>query len=323
MSDQHFLYNFYSIHADDEIYYDGQKGYSQDNTISFIMPVVNREAVLMEQTVLAYFLKENGFRHLAIPVRNKENEWFTMWQDQSYMVLWTEQLKESDSLSPGEKLAYFHEIGTTYPYEPQKISSYGDWKQLWIYKLTMHEEKSLQDKENIPSSYRDFIIDLFPYLIGISENAIQYVNETNEEHRFHKGDQGTIAFQRYNEQLEEPILWTHELCYDHPARDIAEMLRGMFLQLSEEEEIIHFLKDYEAVRPLSIFSWRLIYARLIYPIHLFDALDRFYEQPQDEHFRTLQRLIENQEDYEYKLRQFFHYSGIDAKNLRIPMLNWL
>lgn len=323
MPAQHFLSEYYSIHAEDKIFYDGLRGYSQDNTISFIMPVVNKEPVLMEQTVLAYFLRENGFYHIAVPIRNKENEWFTMWEGQNCMVLWTEQLQQDYSLSVGERLAYFHEVGSTYPYEPQKISSYGNWRQLWISKLTLHEEKSLQLSENFPSAYHSYILDLFPYIIGISENAIQYVQETNDEHRFHTGDGGTIAFQRYREQLEQPILWTQELCYDHPARDIAEMLRIMFLQSVKEEDIIRFLKDYESVRPLSIFSWRLVYARLIYPIHLFDALDRLYDQPDDEQFSNLKILVENQDNYEQKLRHFFHYTGIDAENLRIPVLNWL
>lgn len=323
MSNRNILADYYYIHADDEILYNDVQGYSQDNTIYFIMPMENNEIFTMEQIVIAYFLKENGYHNITLPIQNKQNEWFTSIEQEHYIVSLVEELQSENRLTPGEQLAYFHEVGATYPYEPQEISSYGKWKDLWIYKLSIFEERAMQRQENFPHRYNKYIWDVFPYLIGMSENAIQYVQETDAERRFHEADQATVTIRRYTTQLEEPILLFNDLCYDHRARDIAEAVRHMFLHKIDSEEIRRFLTDYEAVRPLSIFSWRLVYARLIFPIQLFDALERLYKEPSDETFETFVYLMENQDNFTKELRRFFDYSTIHAEHLGIPVLNWL
>lgn len=323
MSFWNLLADHYYIHADHEIFYDGYKGYGQDNSLYFITTMENREIFTMEQIILSHFLKENGYNYMALPIQNKEKEWFTTWENDRYIVSSVEELQSESLLTPGEALAYFHEIGITYPYQPQEISSYGKWKDLWIYKLTAYEERAKQEQDNFRSHFNEYIWDIFPYIIGLTENAIQYVGETNVERRYHEADQGTITFKRYTGQLEEPILWSHDLFYDHPARDIAEAIRLMYLNEAPNDEIVRFLKDYEAVRPLSIFSWRLIYARLIFPAHLFDALENLYKNPEDAAFEKFVHLTEGQDRYEDKLRHFFDYSSINAYQLDIPMLNWL
>src|SRR5699024_2456921 len=84
-------------------------------------------------------------------------------------------------------------------------------------------------KSKTNSNYYRLLMDILPYIIGISENAIQYMQETTEDGRYHEGDQGTIAFQRYHHNLLEPIIWPHDLVYDHPTRDIAEFIRATLL----------------------------------------------------------------------------------------------
>lgn len=113
-------------------------------------------------------------------------------------------------------------------------------------------------------------MDFMPYLSGISENAIQYMQESEYESRFHETDQGTITFRRYHGQFSRHHLWLTDFAYDHPARDLAEFIRNQLLQTEDPMDGIQaFLEDYQQVRPLSVFSWRLLYARLLFPIHFF------------------------------------------------------
>src|SRR5690625_2297393 len=103
-------------------------------------------------------------------------------------------------------------------------------------------------------------MDILPYIIGICENAIQYVNECNQESRYDQSDQGTITFQRYHDQLQRSIMWHTDLVYDHVARDLAEFIRYKLLYYEEQafNDIYVFLITYQLIYHLSLFSLRLL-----------------------------------------------------------------
>src|SRR5699024_5723072 len=112
---------------------------------------------------------------------------------------------------------------------------------------------------------------------------------------------GSITFRRYSDQLNAEVIWPDELCYDHPARDITEFIRMEFLNGKSDERVLEFIRDYESIRPLSFFSWRLIYARLIFPIHLYDMVEQVLvseESGED----MIKEFIERQTQYEDRLR---------------------
>lgn len=280
----------------------------------------------MEQASLAYYLAENNYPNLAIPIRNKQGDWFLEYQGKRYMVLQLHEQQRVNHSSPGRQLAEFHQLGSMYRYEPKEISSYGQWKHLWIEKLSLFEKNMTQTAMENPCPYHRLVMDVFPYIIGISENAIQYVQETEQEYRFDMVDQGTISFKRYHDNITNSVLWADSLVYDHPARDLAEHIRTYFLQEEiRSNEINEFLQDYQSVRPLSIFSWRLLYARLIFPIHLYDILERGMMQrtSYDQLYHELKPLLANQQQYEQRLAHFFANLDIDQERLQIPVLHWL
>src|SRR5699024_2140553 len=86
-----------------------------------------------------------------------------------------------------------------------------------------------QEAKKHPHAYYQYVMDILPYIIGISENAIQYIAESEIDTRFHDADQGTITFQRYQGNLNAPIIWASDLVYDHPTRDLAEYIRFKYL----------------------------------------------------------------------------------------------
>ncbi|WP_100013237.1 hypothetical protein [Lentibacillus sediminis] len=319
-----FLTANYAIRTEDKLTLDGREGYIQDNTVYFIMYADNREMIHMEQAVLSYYLMEQQYDHMAVPIPNRQGQWYTEYQDKTFTVLQVRALKGESQLSPGALLANFHQTGAAYSYEPRAVSSYGAWHSLWIDKLTLFEETIEKSAADHPSSYYRLLMDSMPYIIGISENAIQYVQETENERRFHEGDQGTIAFRRYANQLGSPVLWPADLVYDHPARDVAEAMRWMLLEDEGEGTLAAFAEQYQTVRPLSVFSWRLIYARLLFPIHLFDLLERGFSTDDTAPLeRELQVLLEKQDAYEKRLRHFYQHSGLGEEARDLPVLHWL
>lgn len=319
------LATYYGIQANERTVWNGVEGFKHNNLFYFTISADQREIIHMEQAALAYYLYENNYTQTALPVPNRKGEWYTEYHNKNHMVFQLEDNPVDRSVEHGASLAHFHQTGSRYQYEPQAISSYGQWKQLWIDKLTAFEKQIEVNSAEYPNEYHRLLIDVLPYIVGLSENAIQYMQESEYESRFHEVDQGTISFRRYHGELVESTIWTTDLVYDHPIRDLAEYFRFKLLKREDPmSEIKEFLNEYKQVRTLSIFSWRLLYARLLFPIHLFDIMEQgFIGQQYEERYDELEKIFEHQTIYEGRLGNLFDYLGIDSKELQIPMLHWL
>ncbi|GGK05304.1 spore coat protein YutH [Lentibacillus kapialis] len=320
-----FLAANYGIHPHEKTVLDGWEGFKDANYIYFTISAKQKEVIHMEQAALAYYLMENNYTHMSIPIPNSQGEWYTKYNGQYYMILRVNNTSTENQATHGEQLAAFHITGSLYQYEPQTISSYGQWKTLWIEKMEAFEKAIELEAKNHWDAYDGMLMDFLPYIIGISENAIQYMQESETEQRFHESDQSTIVFSRYRSQLRHRMLWMNDLAFDHPSRDLAEYIR---LKLIEKDdpmtEIRSFLDDYQRVRPLSILGWRLLYARLLYPIHVFDVIERGFSVDDRGSVHTeLSDIIKQQSVYEKRLGLFFENAGIDCERLQIPVLHWL
>jgi spore coat protein YutH len=322
------LYVNYNIYATDHVSINGRVGFRDHDYNYFIISASNKEMVLLEQAALAYYLAENGYNHTAIPIPTTSNNWFSEKDGQYYLVLRVSDLHHAPPETHGKKLAQFHHLTASYQYEPQEISSYGMWKDLWIRKLTAFEHKLSEEKkdnENRNAYYR-LLVDVFPYIIGISENAIQYMQESETERRYHQRDTGVFAFRRYRDHLLTPVIWTDDLVYDHPTRDIAEYIRYKLLDENQSalDEVAVFMKEYQAIQPLSIFGWRLLYARLLFPIHLFDLMENGFQEKNDEkHAIELEGMLQRQIMYEKRLNKLFQVLQVNFREYDIPVLHWL
>src|SRR5699024_12827384 len=164
---------------------------------------------------------ETVYQHTIRRMENMCREWLSTIKESRAIVVRLSQLHGDVPCSDGEVLPDFNQKHTAYDYEPENISRYGQCKQLWINKLTLFEKQIGQEaKSKTNSNYYRLLMDILPYIIGISENAIQYMQETTEDGRYHEGDQGTIAFQRYHHNLLEPIIWPHDLVYDQDRKSV-------------------------------------------------------------------------------------------------------
>lgn len=323
LSFREILTDYYQIHTEEKVVVDGRNGFTSDGMFYFNTNSANFETIHLEQAVLAYYLLENGYRQIALPIQNKQEEWFTDYIGNRYLIYRVAE-RNLEKANPGKNLAEFHQIGSAYGFEPKEISSYGQWKRLWVDKLTLFEEKIMQPTSDEDFNDKQLLRDILPYIIGMSENAIQYLRETEEkETRYSEFDQGTIAFLRFNNELEQEVLWPDQFVYDHPVRDVVEQIRNIFLSGQSDKMLLEFLREYQTIRPLSIFSWRLVYARLLFPIHLFDAMEHSLVSDNSNGYRELQRLLNQQHEYEKRLRNFYEVVGIDKDVYGLEEVQWL
>lgn len=319
------LQSDYAINVKERTNLYGKTAYLDEHCIYFLIPTERRETT-MEQAALSYYLYENNYIHTACPIQTVGGSWFTNDRETQYYLVKVEDIQGQTTLPAGSQLAAFHQIGAAYKFEPPNISSYGQWKQLWTQKLTTYESYLYRAAKERSHHFYQLAIDSLPYIIGISENAIAYIGASNHDTRYTEADQGTITFNRYHGQLIAPILWSNDLTYDHPGRDVAEYIRHAYLlnPNGDAQDIVTFIDDYQQVNPLSLFSWQQIYARLIYPVHFFDVLERgFLERNDEENVAKLKDLITQQPKYEQKLNTFYDLSRINYSQYDIPVLNWL
>lgn len=325
---QDLLRTYYAIDVQETSKIDDTTAYISDEYVYLTTTASNKEVIHMEQASLAYHLVEKGYDQVAYPIQNNQTQWMTEAYGNRYIVMRVKNLKTELDSSHGKTLAVFHYVNRSYAFQPQYISSYGQWKALWTQKLIYFEEKILKHAKAEPNQYYQLLMDSLPYLVGISENAIQYMQESEREQRYDDGDSGTVTFQRYQVDHLESVILPDYLVYDHRSRDLAEYLRTQFLDDEQSdlaiENLKHFLSDYEQVYPLSPLSWRLLYARLIFPVHLFDFVEKTFNTKVDKNkYLELDLLLKKQERYSQRVNQLFKEVNERLGYLEIPLIPWL
>lgn len=299
--------------------------YKDEHLFYLVVPNTEKQSSLMERAALTHFLHGMRYSYVAFPIQTKTGNWTVNSQGEEMVVCAIPQYNNQQHYLHGKQLAEFHRIGTNYPYEPQNISSYGHWRNLWINKLTGFEALLYERSKTSDHHFYSVVMDILPYIIGISENAIQYIRESEEEPEFDDIDKGTITFYRYENQLKEEFILSTELSYDHPVRDIAEYIRTTYL-LNDEgmlTDCVAFLEEYQTIRSLSTFSWRQLYGRLLYPVHFFDCIAVGLNGDIEKELLELNRLIDYQHEYEKRLHSLFNHLEQGRFISKIPKVSWI
>ncbi|WP_277678560.1 hypothetical protein [Gracilibacillus dipsosauri] len=297
--------------------------YVDQNNYYFIIPIQQEEDAIWEKYVISNHLHQNNFTNVTQPIRNIHNQFVTTVGKEKFLLCFARKKQTLDS-SPGQKLAHFHQTGFQFPYQPQTISTYGNWKNLWVNKIDQYEALyKTYYKQQPTQPIMRVLADVFPYMVGLAENAVQYLNIAEEEKNYHMNDQATLTFSRYSNQCMDDFIWIHEIVYDHPIRDVAESIRPFLLKERglDDKEFQQFMGEYLAICPLSPFAWKLLYARLLLPIHLFDKIDQYRDSDLGE--KAWYRLVEDQVYYEQNLKQFFSLFAVEFRDMDIIQLDWL
>ncbi len=85
------------------------------------------------------------------------------------------------------------------------------------------------------------------------------------------------------------------------------------------------MQGYQSIAPLSKFSWRMIYGRLLFPLPYFLSVENYFLSPSEASKKQLEekldRYIRNAQDYEVFLREFFHLANQQTGEM--PPIEWL
>lgn len=186
-----------------------------------------------------------------------------------------------------------------------------NWGELWSKKIDYFEYQM-----NEIGKDKKIIIDSFSYYVGLSENAISYVNKINSVIKIDDRDKIVLSHRRIfypNTYLNyyNPL----SFIFDLEVRDVAEMIKSEFFYGEDAFFLVYYyLKNIK----LSSYSYHMFYARLMYPTYYFDLYEEIMNNDKSE--ECLLKIIDKIDDYELFLKKV--YLEI-SKYTRLEKIDWL
>ncbi|MEK3887761.1 spore coat putative kinase YutH [Bacillus sp. FSL K6-3431] len=326
------LEKYYKVKPESSIKDGRWTRYVQNDSLYTIVPVTHIEQdTLIELYEISIHLAKYGDIKVSSFVAETEGKFIITHEKQDYVLLKNRNLASKSGKNIGRMLAKFHERGKGIQFNITSMSRMGDWKEYWIKRLDQLEKVWHSVKQEKPDEeFGKLFIESFPYYLGLCENAIQYVTDTELDITTQYAERGTVCHERFDDDLwsgtfevRNPFDWV----FDHGGRDIAEWVRDCYFRhtRSFQPEMQKFFQGYLSIGPLSELSWRLIYARLLFPLHYFSCIEEYYiadsEWKQKQLEEKIRRYIRDSTEYELFLKNFYEIAGADKRKL--PIIDWL
>lgn len=187
-----------------------------------------------------------------------------------------------------------------------------NWSELLQRKIDFF----IYQREHIRKKY--LIIDeCLDYYIGMTENAISYLNATNASIRYQENRNITISHRRILKDQKYQMYNPLNLIIDHKARDISEYLKLLFInnQTTEKEELITKL-----ITNLNFneYDYRILMARMLYPSFFFDKYEQIVNLThKEEEIMPIIKRIKAYEEYIKKIYETISYT------IQIPKVEWI
>lgn len=238
---------------------------------------------------------------------NRNNSFLTKVGEYNYILFAVSNLNEEydifDMVKISEKLVLNNNKSNLYR---------NNWGTLWSEKIDYFE---YQVREL--SIEKDVVKNSFSYYVGMAENAISYVNNTNMKYG---GDVYRIVlshrrvfYPNYKLNYLNPLSFV----FDLEVRDIAEYLKAMFFK-KDISFCLDELSSYLKIRHLSLYEYQMLYARLLYPTYYFDIYESVMNKNGDE--EQLVNIIKKCDSYEEFLKKA--YLEI-SKYAKIDKIEWI
>lgn len=239
-------------------------------------------------------------------INNKNNTVITYVNKIPY-ILMKIYININKPLSLGE-ISYVSSIKI--PYQNSLMRS--NWAMLWANKidyLEYHHEQNYQKYPLLSAS--------FDYFIGLSENAISYLNYTVLNMKPEASDVGVTSHDIIN--IDDTVYSIYNplnIIIDHKARDLAEYIKISFF--NDNFSIFEELDEYFKYNYFSFYGINLLISRILYPSFYFEKYDEIISNKENE--SSILKITSRTSEYEKYLQDVFSYF---RKYYNIRELNWL
>lgn len=332
------VFDEYKLYCEQRFTLGKFEGFSVKNKHYFFVPVDDIEDQEMKEMIqMGNHLSANGDYEIATFVPTANNQ-LTGFIDGQKCVLFQLPLFFSRSKkfkSIGQQLALQHQRGKSFP---KQSATHLSWSKLWEKRLSqlemLYSDLTKQPKKTV---FDEAFMISFPYYLGRTETAIQYIVDTELDFgRQLQSEVKTISHYQFSERtwltLDDVTLAAAknpaEFIYDFRSRDLAELMRT----INEGEarpniKIKTILQEYEKIEKLSLPAWRFIYGRLLFPISFFQTVEGYYRSMSDTKREELTEHFFDLFQQEAKTEQFlrsFHEEIVPRQFQEyVPRVDWL
>ena len=272
------IFNYYYFYVDNELYYFNV--YTRD--IKDIQAIYRFNQELLSQNVLVN------------EILNNRTGTILTYVNQVPYVLSKINVNINKPIFLSE-ISYLSSTLITYP----KALMRSNWANLWISKidyLEYHHEQNYQKYPLLSSS--------FNYFVGLSENAISYLNHTVAKLNPEKSDIGVLSHDVI--LLDDTIYGLYDsqnIIIDHKARDLAEYIKLAFFR--DNYSIFDELDEYFKYHYFSFYGIQLVMARVLWPSFYFEIYDGVLRGQLNE--SAVLKITSRTLEYEKYLADVFSY----------------
>ena len=286
---QIFHYYYFFIHGD--LYF--FKKY--DKNTSLIKDIYQFNTELLNKNILVHEIISNNHKDILTYIK------YTPY------ILMKINININKPISL-EEISYLSNLHISYP----KTLMRSNWAILWSKKIDYLEYYYEQNYHKYP-----LLSESFNYFVGLSENAISYLNYSVNHFSSESVDIGVISHDKIT--LDDTTYALYDplnIIIDHKSRDLAEYIKISFF--NDNYSIFDELDQYFEHQYFSIYGIHLLLARIMYPSFYFELCDSILSQKLDESsILTITSRIEDYENYLKDIWNYFH------KYYQIKDISWL
>ena len=187
-----------------------------------------------------------------------------------------------------------------------------NWSYLWSKKIDYLEYHQKQNERKYP-----LLSSSFDYFIGMSENAITYLNNTITNMIPTNTDIGVISHDTI--KIDDTIHTLYNplnIIIDHKARDLAEYIKISFFK--DNINILEELEEYFKHNYFSFYGINILISRILYPSFYFELYDEIINNQINE--SAISSITSRIDNYEIYLNDILNYL---KKYYNTKEINWL
>ena len=283
---KNFLSYFYNISIQDIIKTKNKYKFIYNDNQYVLEHIYLTEEVIMDVYNLNMELINNGIKCNRI-ILNNQNSPVTIYDNKNWVLM--------ETVNNFEERINFEDI-FTFPIKTSYDNFFknNDWKTLWGAKNDYLEYQINQLGLDYP-----LLRESFSYFNGLSENAIQLLNNVTNDDLYIVHKRVTYHMTYYD--LYNPF----NMVLDTKIRDMAEYFKDAFLfkkDILKELDIFltnYYLNDNEKL---------LFITRMLYPTFYFDMFENITDELKEE--KKIKKIIANINDYENLLNIIIDKIGL-------------
>ncbi|MCM2675468.1 spore coat putative kinase YutH [Alkalicoccobacillus plakortidis] len=339
------IYDSYRLYSEKRFKIDGYECFEAGGIAYILFPKDESASDETDMLTFVSFLRSAGDTSVPELIQTAQGANFSLVEGVEMYLCQLPQPNQlrmqplpTDGRGIGEHLASWHQFGRQVQSRVGQQELFGQWGTIWTTRLEQlenwYEELYMQGPRNVVD---ETFLTTYPYFMGLSENAIQYVVDTDLDGTGNEYLAGTLCHRRFSDKawislssngamIKPPTAFV----YDHPARDLAEWLRNRRYQLSSQrnwKDAQDFFEGYQRHQSITPASWRLMFSRLLYPVHYFETIEDYYrcQIPIDQQKlgQSFLDLIAQEKVNETFLHRFAEERYLPNTPTGFPKVDWL